>query len=745
MASGLPHSNRNPDILFAGLITQVKTVRPGLDVERLRRAYDFSKAAHGYQLRRSGDPYITHCVEVGLILVELLESRVDETLLTAALLHDVVEDTKITLAEVEQRFGVHVSRLVDALTKISGLSMSDRMHEQANTFRKMLLSMAKDIRVVLIKLADRLHNMRTLEHLKRERAVEIASETIDIYAPLAHRLGIATVKWELEDLAFKHSNPDLYRELAKKVEMRRFERERFIEEVKDGLHKKLVQMGIKAEVAGRPKHFYSIAKKMQDQGRPFEEIFDLLGIRIITTSVDDCYKALGAVHSLYTPIHDRFTDYVATPKSNMYQSLHTTVMAPGNQMVEVQIRTREMHRVAELGVAAHYSYKEGGEVDAEAAVAWAAIMRQTAQWSEEATTPDEFLEYLKIGLYQDEVFVFTPRGDLVHLPKGSTPIDFAYHIHTQVGERTVGARVNNRIVPLRHMLVSGDHVEIITSQQGQPSADWLGFVQTSRARSKIRRWIKAQRHEHSTALGREMFEREVRRLRRRPVKDEELADLGQGLGIETVEALFAALANGEVSLRQLIQKAYPEEAEPERPRRSFSLEGLRDLARLPARGVSIQGLDNLMISFAKCCMPVPGDRITGIITRGRGVTVHRVNCPNAFDGKVEPERQIRVDWNTDKEQSFLVKLLVSGVERRGLLADVAKAVSASDTNIRRSDMGSEGGAARGTFYIEVRNLRHLERVMRAVRDVKGVDTVERHQVFGDAHLDDDLPAEEEAS
>ena len=745
MASALPHSNRNPDILFAGLITQVKTVRPGLDVERLRRAYDFSKTAHGYQLRRSGDPYITHCVEVGLILVELLESRIDETLLTAALLHDVVEDTKITLAEVEQRFGGHVARLVDALTKISGLSMSDRMHEQANTFRKMLLSMAKDIRVVLIKLADRLHNMRTLEHLKRERAVEIASETIDIYAPLAHRLGIATVKWELEDLAFKHMNPDLYRELAKKVEMRRFERERFIDEVKDAMYKKLVQLGIKAEVAGRPKHFYSIAKKMQDQGRPFEEIFDLLGIRIITTSVDDCYKALGAVHSLYTPIHDRFTDYIATPKSNMYQSLHTTVMAPGNQMVEVQIRTREMHRVAELGVAAHYSYKEGGDVDAEAAVAWAAIMRQTAQWSEEATTPDEFLEYLKIGLYQDEVFVFTPRGDLVHLPKGSTPIDFAYHIHTEVGERTVGARVNSRIVPLRTALVSGDHVEIITSQQRQPSADWLGFVQTSRARSKIRRWIKAQRHEHSTALGREMFEREVRRLRRRLLKDEELADLGQGLGIETVDALFAALANGEVSLRQLIQKAYPEEAEPERPRRSFSLEGLRDLARLPARGVSIQGLDNLMISFAKCCMPVPGDRITGIITRGRGVTVHRVNCPNAFDGKIEPERQIRVDWNTDKEQSFLVKLLVTGVERRGLLADVAKAVSASDTNIRRSDMGSDGGAARGTFYVEVRNLRHLERVMRSVREVKGVTAVERHQVFGDARLDDDLSAEEEAS
>jgi GTP pyrophosphokinase len=744
--SSLPPTNRNPDILFAGLLAQAKTVRPGFDVERVRRAYDFSKAAHGYQLRRSGDPYITHCVEVSLILVELLEARIDEILISAALLHDVVEDTQISLAEVEQRFGGQVARLVDALTKISGLSMNDRMHEQANTFRKMLLSMAKDVRVVLIKLADRLHNMRTLEHLKRERAVEIASETLDIYAPLAHRLGIAAVKWELEDLAFKHLNPDLYRELAKKVEMRRFERERYLEEVKEELHRRLVQMGIKAEVIGRPKHFYSIAKKMQDQSRPFEEIYDLLGIRIITTSIDDCYKALGAVHSLYTPIHDRFTDYIATPKSNMYQSLHTTVVAPRNQLVEIQIRTREMHRVAELGVAAHYSYKEGGEVDQEAAAAWAAIMRQTAQWSEDATTPDEFFEYLKIGLYQDEVFVFTPRGDLVHLPKGSTPIDFAYSIHTQVGERTVGARVNNRIVPLRTPLTSGDHVEIITSTQGQPSADWLGIVQTSRARSKIRRWLKAQRQEHSVALGQEIFEKEVRRLRRRIPGPDELSDVAQGLGYETVDGLLAALGNGEVSLKHVVAKAFPDEAQAEeRPRRPFSLEGLRDLA-LPARGVSIQGLDNLMISFAKCCMPVPGDRITGIITRGRGVTVHRLNCPNAFDGKVEPERRIRVDWNTDREQAFLVKLLVTGVERRGLLADVAKAVSASDTNIRKSDMGSEGGAARGTFFVEVRNLRHLERVIRAVREVKGVTDVERHQVFGDARIDDDLPAaEEEAS
>jgi GTP pyrophosphokinase len=739
MPNYLSRANRNPDILFAGLLTQAKTLRPGFDVDRVRRAYDFSKAAHGYQLRRSGDPYITHCVEVGLILVELLEIRIDETLIIAALLHDVVEDTQITLDEVEQRFGPAVARLVDALTKISGLQLGDRskVHEQANTFRKMLLSMAKDIRVVLIKLADRLHNMRTLEHLKRERALDIARETIDIYAPLAHRLGIAAIKWELEDLAFKHLNPELYRELSGKVEMRRGERERYLEEVKAQVHRRCVQMGIKAEVQGRPKHFYSIAKKMQDQGRPFEEIYDLLGIRIVTTAVDDCYKALGAVHNLYTPLHDRFIDYIATPKSNMYQSLHTTVVGPRNVMVEVQIRTREMHRVAELGVAAHYTYKEGGEVDPATGQAWAAIMRQTAQWSEDATTPDEFLEYLKIGLYQDEVFVFTPRGDLVRLAKGSTPVDFAYHIHTQVGEHTVGARVNGRIVPLRHQLASGDHVEIITSPHAQPSADWLGFVQTSRASSKIRRWLKAQRFEQSTQLGREMFEREVRRLRLKAPSPEELGDVAQALGYENPDNLYAALGNGDVGLKQVIAKAFPEAVErEERPRRPFSLEGLRDLARRPARGVSIPGLDNLMISFAKCCMPVPGDRITGIITRGRGVTVPRVNCPNAFDGRVEPERRIRVDWDAGRDQAFLVKLLVTGNERRGLLADVAKAVSATDTNIRTADMGAEASRARGTFYVEVRNLRHLERVIKAIKEVKGVTEVERHQVFGDARIED---------
>jgi GTP pyrophosphokinase len=737
MSNQLSPSNRNPDILFAGLLTQAKTLRPRFDVDRVRRAYDFSKEAHGYQLRRSGDPYITHCVEAALILVELLETSIDETIIIAALLHDVVEDTEVTLDDVEHRFGPTVARLVDALTKISGLPTGGRLHEQANTFRKMLLSMAKDIRVVLIKLADRLHNMRTLEHLKRERAVSIARETLDIYAPLAHRLGIAAIKWELEDLSFKHLNPELYRELAGKVEMRRVERERYLEEIKGTVHRRLVEMGIKADVQGRPKHFYSIAKKMQDQGRPFEEIYDLLGIRVVTTSVEDCYKAIGAVHSLYTPIHDRFTDYIATPKSNMYQSLHTTVVGPRNVTIEVQIRTREMHRVGELGVAAHYSYKGGGEADPAAASALAAIMKQTAQWSEDATTPDEFLEYLKIGLYQDEVYVFTPRGDLMHLPKGSSPIDFAYHIHTQVGEHTVGARVNGRIVPLRSALTSGDHVEIITSPHAQPSADWLGMVQTSRARSKIRRWLKSQRHEQSTALGREMFEKEVKRLRLKLPGAEELHDIAQALGYEGAENLFAALGNGDIGLKQVVTKAFPGEIErEERPRRPFSLEGLRDLARLPARGVSIQGLQNLMISFAKCCMPVPGDRITGIITRGRGVTVHRLNCPNAFEGRVEPERRVRVDWDVDRDQAFLVKLLVTGVERRGLLADVAKAVSTTDTNIRTADIGAVAEQVHGTFYVEVRNLRHLGRVIKAVKDVKGVTGVERHQIFGDARIED---------
>jgi GTP pyrophosphokinase len=590
--------------------------------------------------------------------------------------------------------------------------------------------MARDLRVVIIKLADRLHNMRTLEYLPRPRGEAIARETLDIYAPLAHRLGIATVKWELEDLAFKYLERDVYRELTHKMALRREERELYLEEVKGAIARRLTQIGLKAEVRARPKHFFSIAKKMRDQGLPFEEIYDLLGVRIITLSKSDCYQALGTVHELYPPVLDRIKDYIANPKPNGYQSLHTTVIGPHSRLVEVQIRTREMHTVAELGVAAHYAYKEGDSADPQVAKRWAELMQQTARMTEYSETPQEFMEELKFGLYQDEVFVFTPKGDAIRLPKGSTPIDFAYHIHTKVGEHTAGAKIDGRIVPLRTELSNGERVEIITSASARPNNDWLKIVRSSRARSKIRRFLKAERQAQSAQLGREILERELKRLRKRMPTDDELTDVAQGMGYEVATQLLAGIGVGDLGVQRVVHKFYPPETEAERQRRRFSIERIRELARPPEKGVSIQGLDNLMIRFAQCCMPVPGDRITGVITRGRGVSVHRVDCPNAFDGHIEPERRIAVEWNTDKDQAFVVKLQVHGLERRGLLADVAKAVAQTDTNIRTVDMGSESEMAFGTLYIEVRNLSHLKRVMRAIRNVKGVTDVERFQAFG---------------
>ncbi len=724
--------DRNPDILFAGLLTQAKTARSVFDVDVVRRAYEFSKAAHGFQLRRSGDPFITHCVEVGLILFELLEGRADETMICAALLHDVVEDTDISIEEVEDRFGADVALLVDGLTKISSLEMADRLQNQASTLRKMLLSMARDLRVVLIKLADRLHNIRTLRYLPRERGEPIARETLDIYGPLAHRLGIAQVKSELEDLAFKYLEPDMYKELGTKVATRKEEREGYLEEVKAAIGRRIIDLGVKAEVQGRPKHFYSISKKMRDQGLPFEEIYDLLGVRIVTTSKADCYRVLGEVHELYPPVLDRIKDYIATPKPNGYQSLHTTVMGPHSRLVEVQIRTREMHLVAELGVAAHYAYKEGESPDSDMSGRWAELVRQTARWTEEASSPQEFIEELKLGLYDDEVFVFTPRGEAIRLPRGSTPIDFAFAIHTQVGAQTVGARINGRIVPLRAQLQNGDRVEIITSPHGKPSTDWLQFVRSSRARAKIRRYLKVQRHTQSAQLGREILERELRKLRHKLPTDDTLSELAQGLGYEEAEHLLAALANGDIGLQRLLHRLHPPAEEPEAPTGPrFGLDRLRELTRPAERGISIQGLDNLMISFAKCCLPIPGDRITGVITRGRGVRVHRMDCPNAFDGHIEPERRIEVEWNTARDQAFLAKLKILGVERRGLLADVTKVLAQHDTNIRNIDMGAVDIEVEGTFYVEVRNLKHLEKVTKAICAIKGVTGVERVQSFGE--------------
>jgi len=722
--------NSVPDEPLGPLLEALQRSGRAIDIPKIRAAYAFASKAHGSQLRLTGEPYVTHSVAVATILADLLGAGVDETTLEAALLHDVAEDTERGLEDIRRAFGPDVAALVDGVTKIGGLHFERPELEQAENFRKMLLSMARDLRVILIKLADRLHNMRTLQAVGPSRAHKIARETRDIYAPLAHRLGIARVKWELEDLCLKYLDAEAYQEIRSKVAVKREERERQIAQVIQPVKARLVAMGIKADVAGRPKHLESIYRKMKAQGRRFEEIFDLLGVRVLTTDKAECYRALGIVHDLFTPVHERFKDYIATQKTNMYQSLHTTVVAPGGLMVEFQIRTYEMHQIAELGVAAHYRYKEGGAgSDAELLGKLAPVLRNV-EWQSTNADPDEFMEYLKTSLYQDEVFVFTPRGDLRRLPRGATPIDFAYLVHTEVGHRCVGAKVNGRIVPLRYELRSGDAVQIITSPAGKPNRDWLKAVKSPAARSKIRHWLKISERADSVTLGREMLERELRRRRLAPPEGTTIDALATSMGHEEADGLYAAIGSGTVSVAQVIQRWFPEGVGPVQRLKEASLETLRAITGRPGRGVRIQGLENLMVSYAKCCQPVPGDTVVGIVTRGRGVTVHRADCPNTFDDRVAPERRVLVDWSAAPEDSFTVKLSIYGVDRKSLLADIAKAISATNTNIRTAGIKANDRNARGAFVVEVRDLAHLRIVMRAVEQVDGVEAVEREQVTG---------------
>jgi len=718
-----------PDAL-GPLIEALQKTGRAFDLAGVRSAYDFTARAHGPQRRLTGEPYVTHCVAVATVLVDLLGAGIDETLLKSALLHDVVEDTSEDLGSIERAFGREVATLVDGVTKISGLHFDRPEWEQAENFRKMLLSMARDLRVILIKLADRLHNMRTLHALEPARAARIARETREIYAPLAHRLGIARIKWELEDLCLKHLDAPAYQEIAQKVALKREERESLVAEVIRPVRERLAALGIRGDVVGRPKHLDSIYRKMQAQNRRFEEIFDLLGVRVITQDNADCYRVLGVIHDSFTPVNERFKDYIATPKSNMYQSLHTTVVAPGGLMVEFQIRTPEMHQIAELGVAAHYRYKEGGRgSDSEVLAKLAPVLRHT-EWQSTAGDPDEFMEFLKTSLYQDEVFVFTPRGDLRRLPRGATPVDFAYQVHTQVGHRCVGAKVNGRIVPLRYELRSGDTVQIITSPMAKPNRDWLQIVRSPGARSKIRHWIKMSEHSDSVTLGKEMLERELRRRRLSPPEGTSLEELARGMGHPELSGLYAAVGQGTVSVAHVIARWFPDGVGPVQRIKEASIETLRALTRRPGRGVQVQGVENLMVSYARCCQPVPGDPVVGIVTRGRGVTVHRSDCPNTFDGRVSPERRLLVDWSAKADDAFSVKLSIYGVDRKSLLADIAKAISATNTNIRTAGIKASDRNARGAFVVEVRDLAHLRVVIRAVQQVEGVEAVEREQIFG---------------
>ena len=696
-----------------------------LDHELLVRAYRFSDVAHAGQVRHSGEPYVSHCVEVARILADL---QLDTTTVTSGLLHDIVEDTDVTIEDVEREFGPEIAQIVDGLTKIANLPLSSREERQVENYRKLLLSIAKDARVILIKLADRLHNMRTLDWLTPEKRRRIAQETRDLYAPLAHRFGMAKVRWELEDLAFKHLEPEAYKTLAKLVAAKRGEREDLIAKMKEPLEKRLIEAGIvDVEVTGRPKHLWSINKKMQQRDRPYEDIYDLLAIRVIVPNVLECYHALGVIHDGWTPVQERIKDYIAQPKSNGYQSLHTTVFGPGRQLFEIQIRTREMHRTADFGIAAHWLYKEAnkasGELDRQ--LAW---FRQVLELQLDAETPGEFLEFLKLDLYQDEIFVFTPTGDVIQLPKGATPIDFAFAVHTEVGARCSGAKVNGRIAQLSKELKNSETVEILTNPNARPSRDWLAHVRTGRARHKIRQYLRSEERSSAIRLGREILERELRRRRLPKVDDAGLVPVARLLKLKDANQLVALIAQGEVHVMQVLKALHPQlESAPEVPEKPSTLERIVDRVRGTGKGVRIQGADGLLVRYAQCCQPVPGDKVVGYVTRGRGVSIHRGDCPNLLLLVHEPERRLDIDWHEMAGERFVVRLAMEGNDRRGLYADLAAAVSATGTDIKSLELKTTDGRVTGAALVEVENLAHLERIIKAARRVKGIAAVSRRE------------------
>ncbi|UCF21386.1 MAG: bifunctional (p)ppGpp synthetase/guanosine-3',5'-bis(diphosphate) 3'-pyrophosphohydrolase [Gemmatimonadota bacterium] len=717
-------------VLPADFVEAIQETRHNLDLPLLCRAFEYSQQAHRGQKRKSGEDYITHCVEVGKILARLY---LDTASICAAFLHDVVEDTDTPLEKIAEEFGDEIAAIVEGLTKIGRVEFSSSTEQQAENFRKLLLSMARDARVIIVKLADRLHNMRTLEALHPGKRRRIALETREIYAPLAHRLGMATVKWELEDLAFKYLEAEAYKQLAKSVKEKRNEREEWISQLAEPLSEELRKAGLNCEVQGRPKHLWSIYNKMRKRGKPYEEIYDLMAIRVTTDTIRDCYHALGVIHNRWTPLTERFHDYIATPKSNMYRSLHTTIFGPGGRLYEIQIRTHDMHRTAEFGIAAHWRYKEGNkgaldEVDEK--LAW---FRQVLEWQHETREPDEFMEFLRIDLYQDEIFVFTPAGDVKQLPKGATPIDFAFAVHTEIGYRCAGAKVNGRIAPLTRELASGDTVEITTNAKQVPSRDWLNFVATARARQKIRQYVRQEELKSAAQIGKEFLERELRK-RRKKVSEDAMAEAGSKAGYHSMESLYAALGRGDVGMSHLLKQLWPEEqagGDGEQPSR---LTRMVDQIRGAPRGVKIQGIDNLMIRYSQCCQPVPGDDVVGYITRGRGVSIHRRDCPNILKFSSHPERRIEIDWRTDSQQLYFVRILIEGSDRRGLLSDIARAISNTGTNIQSAETKAIEGGMRGEFVVEIENLARLTKVMKAVRKVKGVVSVERRESLAESDL-----------
>ena len=707
------------------LIEEIPKYQPAANLDLLERAYRFSERSHQGQQRASGEPYLSHPLEVAGLLVNF---KMDVTTVTAGLLHDVLEDTKATKGDLQREFGAEIADLVDGVTKIGKLAFSSREERQAENFRKMLVAMARDLRVLMIKLADRLHNMRTLQYLPAEKARQIAQETLDIYAPLAHRLGMAKVKAELEDLALRVLHQEDYQELMRRVAKRRLEREAEINHLITLLHEKLEEVGIGSKIAGRPKHFYSIWKKMHEGGREFDEIYDLTAVRVLTNTVRDCYGALGVVHSLWKPVPGRFKDFIAMPKVNMYQSLHTTVIGPKGDPVEIQIRTAEMHRIAEEGIAAHWLYKEkrSDRDKFDDAFTW---LRQLLESQKETSDPKEFLDSVRLDLFPDEVYVFTPRGDVKALPEGATPVDFAYTVHTDVGHHCVGAKVNGKLVPLRYTLHQGDIVEIVTSPTQHPSRDWLKIVKSNRARAKINQWLKVEERARSLALGRELFEREARKYRLAPatlLASDEMKKLITELGFPAVDDLLASIGYGKTSIQQVLGRVAP--APPAESEAPAEAKPARPAGRkVDGPAVRIRGVEDLLVRFGKCCAPVPGDSIVGFITRGRGLTVHARECLTVAKNVLEKERLVTVEWDEGEPTKRPVRIAVYiGRDRPGLLAEITSAISTRQGNIIKAEITvTEDRKGLNHFVVEVDDLRQLQDIMQAIREVRDIANVER--------------------
>ncbi|MGM0498709.1 MAG: RelA/SpoT family protein [Bacillota bacterium] len=706
------------------LLDKIKLYMDDPDLDMVKKAYKYADDAHNEQYRVSGEPFVEHPLGVAIILADL---ELDIVSIVSSLLHDVVEDTGISSEEIEREFGAEVAHIVDGVTKLTRMQFKTKADQQAESLRKMFVAMAEDIRVVLIKLADRLHNMRTLNYLKKEKRKEKSKETIEIYAPLAHRLGMSKIKWELEDLSFRYLKPDVYYEVSHKIQANRKQREKDIQEAIETLKSTLKDHDIDSDIYGRPKHLYSIYNKMQRKEVEFDEIYDLTAVRVLVENVKECYEVLGIIHEIWKPMPGRFKDYIAMPKSNMYQSLHTTVIAPNGDPLEVQIRTYEMHKTAEYGIAAHWRYKEGkvGDEKFEEKLSW---LRRLLEWQKDLKEPQEFMETLKIDLFEDEVFVFTPEGDVVSLPRGGTPVDFAYHIHTEVGHRCVGAKVNGKIVPLEYKLKNSDIVEILTSKKSNgPSRDWLKFVKTSKARSKIKHWFKKQRRDEIIEKGHRILDDHLDKHNielNEKEKEKELKEITKDLGRKDVDDLLEELGYSNISPKQVISKFkdYEPEKDLEKKQRSNQK---KDSS--VDKGISVKGMEEMLVRMAKCCNPVPGDDIVGYITRGRGVSVHRKDCKNLKNlAESEPERIIDVSWERGRTESYQVDLRIEAVNKSALLNDVTHIIKEEKINIL-SVMARTNDQNRAVINLslELSSTEHMYDIMKKIESISGVLNVSR--------------------